>query len=192
MTRTTVLMTGVALTLGVYVSACSRGGSPDPKSAAAHHGAHHGPEGEHKGGPPRGPHHQPPAEAVAACEKLTVDAACSFQLPTHSFEGACHALPESGPVVCAPKDAPLGPPPGHHAGPPGRDDARDDDRPRARAPQEAVDACAKLAEGAACTVNIPARTIDGTCRHVHDQGSSVCAPKDMPRGPDHEAGPHGH
>jgi hypothetical protein len=50
-------------------------------------------------------------------------------------------------------------------------------------PKQALDACKSLAEGASCTVTLPERAIDGTCRKGPDgEGQLACAPAQLPLG----------
>ena len=46
-------------------------------------------------------------------------------------------------------------------------------------PQEALDACLGLSVGEACTINLPNRDVEGTCRTT-PQNDLVCAPNDRP------------
>jgi hypothetical protein len=108
----------------------------------------------------------PPPEAIAACAKLNAGDACTVRFDDdHIMDGTCRTAPDgSGPLACAPN----GPPP-HGAcehGP----------------PPEAVEACAKLSAGDACTVHFGDHTMDGTCRNGPDgNGPLACAPKGPPR-----------
>jgi hypothetical protein len=48
-------------------------------------------------------------------------------------------------------------------------------------PQEALDACKTLAEGATCSVKLPANTLEGSCRKGPDASKPLaCAPAHMP------------
>ncbi len=50
------------------------------------------------------PFRMPPQEAIAACAKLTLDAACTFTFDGRHHEGTCRRGPEGqGPIACAPK-----------------------------------------------------------------------------------------
>ncbi|MDB4929677.1 MAG: hypothetical protein JWM10_2161 [Myxococcaceae bacterium] len=60
-------------------------------------------------------------------------------------------------------DPPNGPPPGGM---------------RRGPPQAAFDACANLSQGAACTVQVPDRTLQGTCETFPDRGLA-CRPAGM-------------
>lgn len=51
--------------------------------------------------------------------------------------------------------------------------------PRQGPPQEALAACANLAQGAACSFNLPNRTIDGTCITPPNLDVLACAPANM-------------
>lgn len=56
--------------------------------------------GEKEGGRP---FRMPPAEALAACAKLSLDATCSFTFDGRSHQGVCRRGPEGqGPIACAP------------------------------------------------------------------------------------------
>jgi hypothetical protein len=66
---------------------------------------------EERQGPPRGP----PAEAIAACNGLQTDAACSFTHEGRALTGTCFA-PQGRPAACRPA--------GHRGPPPGQDGAR--------------------------------------------------------------------
>ena len=47
-------------------------------------------------------------------------------------------------------------------------------------PQEALDACQSLTVGEDCTVQLPRRTVEGTCQHFAQPDELVCAPNDRP------------
>ncbi len=47
-------------------------------------------------------------------------------------------------------------------------------------PQEAIDACSALSEGAACTINTPRGTLDGSCTNI--QSTLACVPAGGPGG----------
>jgi hypothetical protein len=102
----------------------------------------------------------PPREAVEACQGSSAGAACSFSLDGSSISGTCQTGPGgSGALACAPKDRPP-----HGRGPHGP-------------PPEALTACKSLSEGATCSVQLPDRTVPGTCRRGPDgQGPLACAP----------------
>ncbi len=51
--------------------------------------------------------------------------------------------------------------------------------PKKQPPQEALDACLNLDVGDACTVNLPNRDVEGSCRPTQ-QDALVCAPNDRP------------
>jgi hypothetical protein len=54
---------------------------------------------------------------------------------------------------------------------------------RREPPPEAIEACAQRAEGDACTVELPDRTVDGTCRARPDgEGPLACMPDRPPPG----------
>jgi len=91
------------------------------------------------GGPPSGPP-RPPQEAIDACSNRAEGDACSVTFGDRTIEGTCRRGPNGdGPLACAPKGPPPGPPP------------------------EAVQACANLAKGDACKVTLGDRTLEGTC-----------------------------
>lgn len=57
-------------------------------------------------------------------------------------------------------------------------------------PPEALQACAGLAAGAACTVRLPDHTVSGTCRGGPDGAAPLaCAPAHGPGGPGGHRGP---
>jgi hypothetical protein len=113
--------------------------------------------------PPMGPPHGPPPKAVDACKPLTEGAACSVSIHDKTIDGTCKKGPDGqGPLACVPANMP---PMGPHDG------------PRMGPPPEALDACKSLAEGAACSVSIHDKTIDGTCKKGPDgQGPLACVP----------------
>ena len=51
-------------------------------------------------------------------------------------------------------------------------------------PQEALDACQSLAVSDACTVELPRRTVEGTCQSFQQSDELVCAPNDRSAPPD--------
>ncbi|MCC6897422.1 MAG: hypothetical protein IT377_00530 [Polyangiaceae bacterium] len=122
-----------------------------------------GPKGEPElacvpSAPPPG-HPGPPPEAIDACKALSADASCSVKLGDEIITGKCLGPPHGeGPLACIPKDMPpQGPPP------------------------EALAACAGLTADAACSVKLPPKTIDGTCRSgPGGTGPLACAPKPLP------------
>ena len=121
---------------------------------------------------PDRPRHEPPAAAVAACEGLAVDAACSFTHDDREVTGTCQeARDGSGTLHCAP------------------------DRPRCDPPAEAVVACDGLEAEAACAFTLGDHDLSGTCSEAcDDSGTLVCTPR-LPRGchlgrPGHHG--HGH
>jgi hypothetical protein len=83
--------------------------------------------------PERHPFRMPPQEAIAACAKLSLDAACTFTFDGRHHEGTCRRGPEGqGPIACAPtrhdKGAPgTGPGKGQGQGP----ERGSEQRPRA-------------------------------------------------------------
>jgi hypothetical protein len=117
-------------------------------------------------GPHPGMHHGPPPEALAACQELAVDAACSVKLGERTITGKCMQGPGADhPLACRP-DRPLGPHPGMHHGP----------------PPEALAACQELAVDAACSVKLGERTIPGTCRPgPRPDLPAACVPAGPPR-----------
>jgi len=50
-------------------------------------------------------------------------------------------------------------------------------------PQQAIDACNGLAQGAACTINTPNGTINGTCNTPPNSSQLACMPQGGPPGP---------
>ena len=59
--------------------------------------------------------------------------------------------------------------------------AGDEQRPRRAPPQEAVDACARLAVDQACRFTFDGRDHEGVCRRGPDgQGTLACAPRQGP------------
>lgn len=68
------------------------------------------PENAPGDGPPQG-EHQPPQEAVSACENLNEGASCEVVTPHGDIiAGTCQALQDL--LACVPNDRPQGPPPG--------------------------------------------------------------------------------
>ena len=60
--------------------------------------------------PDRPPPHQPPPEALAACDGGKEGDACSFNHGDHAIVGSCAKSPDgNGPLACRPTD-----PPPHH------------------------------------------------------------------------------
>ena len=106
-----------------------------------------------RSGPPR-----PPQEAVDACKGLVEGDACTVSFDGHTMEGICRLGPDGqGPLACAPKGPPPGPPP------------------------EAFAACKGLAEGDACTVSFDGHTMEGICRSGPDGKEALaCAPNGPP------------
>lgn len=58
--------------------------------------------------------------------------------------------------------------------------------PPHKPPQAAIDACAKLAKGAACSVTFGDRTMNGTCESIPQTSTLACRPEHPP-GPPPEA-----
>ena len=108
--------------------------------------------------PRGGPGHRPPKEAIDACARLEVGDSCSFTLEGRTLKGTCRG-PADRPAACAPYGLP--PPDGHR-----------------RPPQEALDACAKLKAGDACSFTFDGRALSGTCRGPADK-PAACAPEGM-------------
>lgn len=123
----------------------------------------HGPGGMGPGMPPPP---QPPAPALDACASLAAGAACASVRPDGAtVAGTCRpTIADPAVLVCAPSmtPGPIAPP----------------------APPPAVEACATLAAGAACTVTrLDGSTVTGTCRLVADTGVLACMPSGMGPGP---------
>lgn len=140
---------------------------------------------------PRHRRHPIPPEAIAACEESEDGAACEVTLPARSIDGTCVAGPEGETLACVPKDAPprpeppLSEPPSAERPPGARPPAG---RPPA-APPEALVACEERSASEACTVELTARTLRGTCRRPPDpEAPLACAPE---RAPDGAAPPGG-
>jgi hypothetical protein len=110
---------------------------------------------EHRPPPPK-----PPQEAIDACASLAEGADCAFDLDGHHVTGTCSQGPDGdGPLACKPDQPP--PPP--------------------KPPQEAIDACASLAEGADCAFSCNGDPISGTCLAPPDgSGPLACAPDQPP------------
>ncbi len=111
---------------------------------------------------------KPPQEVFAACGGLAEGAACSVTIHEHKVDGTCRKGPKGeAELACAPSKMdgpPPGPPPGARRGP----------------PQEALDACKTLAEGAACSVTFHEKKLDGTCRKgPKGEAELACAPSKM-------------
>jgi len=122
---------------------------------------------ERRHGPPPGP----PPEAIQACAGLAAGAACGFSIEGNEVEGICRAGPEGAAMACLP-DRPT-PPPGHHRGP----------------PPQALESCATLQSGAACTFEIDGHAIEGICRTGPRGEAMACAPNRPPPPPGHHRGP---
>lgn len=60
--------------------------------------------------------------------------------------------------------------------------------PGRRPPQEALDACARLKAGDACSFTMNGRAVTGTCRGPADK-PAACAPDDLPPPPEGHRGP---
>lgn len=54
---------------------------------------------------PQGQAHQPPPEALQACQSLGKGATCEFSMPRGKITGRCDA-PEGRPLACRPNDMP--------------------------------------------------------------------------------------
>lgn len=144
------------------------GGEPVCQAACAAFGgpfryvAHRGDMGPGAGGPPPAPP-APPQPAVDACAALAAGDACTMTRADGSTVGGlCRAaLDASGTLVCAPAMTPVPTPP-----PP---------------PPAAVEACASLTAGAACTVTrLDGSTAAGTCRSCPGMdGVLACVPAMM-------------
>jgi hypothetical protein len=105
-------------------------------------------------GPPPGP----PPEALEACSRLQ-EGACSFTHNGNQLSGTCRTGPQGEPAACLPDR----PPPG-----------------RCGPPQEALQACAGLQEGASCSFSLGGRALSGTCRTGPDGSTMACAPSQPP------------
>ena len=55
--------------------------------------------------------------------------------------------------------------------------------PPRKPPQEAFDACAKLTQGAACSITLRDRTIEGTCEAFPETTALACRPSKPPGPP---------
>jgi len=123
----------------------------------------HGPGGMGPGMPPPPP---PPAPALQACAALAAGDACTMtRLDGATVAGVCRpSIAGATVLVCAPSMAPgpIAPPP---------------------PPKPAIDACAALTAGAACTVTrLDGGTASGTCRLMPDPaGVLACVPTMMGR-----------
>ncbi len=103
----------------------------------------------------------PPPEAIQACGGLAEGASCSVTWSDGSrMAGICRSGPQGEPAACMPERPPrggFGPPP------------------------EAIQACASLDEGAACTFTVPdGHELSGACRAVPDGSARACAPSGPP------------
>lgn len=102
----------------------------------------------------------PPPEAIAACAELEEGDECTVKFGEKTLEGTCKAGPsDDDPLACMPEGGrPMGPPP------------------------EALEACADLEVGDACTVELHDRSITGTCREGRgDDEGLVCMPDRPPQ-----------
>ncbi len=108
---------------------------------------------------------KPPREALQACENQTQGAACSFTLPNGNFiEGNCVVPPNQSQLACAPQGmAPRQP---------------QNQSPQAgRPPQEALDACANLTQGANCSFSALFGAVNGVCVTPPGLNQLACAPQ---------------
>lgn len=107
----------------------------------------------------------PPEEALAACDGLDAESACSFISPRDgsTIDGICRARRDDADrMVCFPSDWDGREGPGHGHGAP---------------PEEALAACEGLATGTACSFEAPFGTVDGTCSEGPDESGQVaCRP----------------
>jgi len=62
--------------------------------------------------------------------------------------------------------------------------AQEGDRPRHGPPPEALQACASLAQGAACSVAFRGETLTGTCERPLEGAALACRPANLPAPPD--------
>jgi hypothetical protein len=106
--------------------------------------------------PHAGSHRGPPAEAFDACSGKAVSDPCSVTFHDETLAGKCVAPPEGATetwIACRPDKPP----------PPPRSGTRDG-HPHGPPPAEVFTACDGKAAGAACSVKLGDRTIDGTCK----------------------------
>jgi len=109
----------------------------------------------------RGRRQGPPAFALEACEGLAADAACSMETPRGTVEGTCVQPPQGDALACRPADGLRGK--GRH----GR---------RQGPPAFALEACEGLAADAACSMETPRGTVEGTCQACPKSGELACRP----------------
>ncbi|HVE83234.1 MAG TPA: hypothetical protein VND93_10325 [Myxococcales bacterium] len=147
------------------VQACS--GAKDGTACSFQHDGHDitgtcrtGPRGEPAAcAPDRPPPMPPPREAVEACSGQQAGATCSFAIGSQQLSGVCRPGPggRGEKIACAPAGEP---PPG----PPGP-------------PPEAVDACANVQEGGACSFSMGGGgAVSGTCRSGPPGLPAACFP----------------
>ena len=111
------------------------------------------------------PRPAPPAEAYSACSgKKTADA-CSVQLGPRTIDGTC-AADEQQNLFCRPAHPPMGPGGAQRHTP---------------AP-EAFTACQGKSVNAQCAVQLPDRTVSGTCT-ADAQDNLFCRPERPPPTP---------
>lgn len=115
--------------------------------------------------------------ATAACAGQVAGDACLLGSPRHQVPGSCVTPAAGGDAVCQAACAAFGGPFRYGHGPGGMGPGLPPPPP----PQQALDACAALAAGDACTLTAPGgATVDGTCRTGPDATTLVCAPCMVP------------
>jgi len=102
---------------------------------------------------------QLPPAAFEACDGKAEGDSCSAELPRGTFKGICKSHRRSEKLVCAPH---------HHR------------QHRRKMIKAAIAACEGKAQGDLCSMNLPQRTLEGTCK-THPRFDKVfCAPNHRP------------
>lgn len=115
--------------------------------------------------PPQGP----PPEALAVCQNLAAQDACTFiGRQGETVSGTCRNGPDgNGPLACAPAQPPAQ----------GQGDGGQPPHP----PQEAITACAGISENGACGFTTQdGNNVTGNCKTGPNGEPAACAPAQQP------------